>query len=214
MNISDEVWKAAAKRGLDWVGTGGGCDYIFRRVKTEHHDCELTLNKDGVSPQTLEEDCEVGVAFHTSGYVSVALGFPTVTAALDFMAGVKTLYFMEDQYKYGKEEAKGLRRGEPEKIVRETPKEERMITKTHKRIVYTCVDSGVDGKDKPRIVHAFFHEHERDKAFNDSKNKAYLSKQEQIVEVNSAEQAALAKLDGLDKLVLGLVKSSGALRGS
>lgn len=107
MNIATEVWREADKRGLGWVATGGGFDYVQRRVKTEHSDCEMTLSRHGASPKKLDEECEVGIAFHTSGYVSVGIAFPNVPAALDFMASAKGVNFLQSQYDCGKRETEG-----------------------------------------------------------------------------------------------------------
>jgi len=74
-----------------------------------------------------------------------------------------------------------------------------------KRIVYTIIDSGVDGREKSRTVYASFLELERDERFDKDPSKAWKMKGESIVDVGTARAQALAKLDGLDKLVLGLV---------
>lgn len=107
MNISQEVWAEAQKRGLDWVCTGGGCDYIHRLIKTEHYNCELTLSRHGESPKKLDEECEVGVALHTSGYLSIGMTFNNVLDALDFMQKTKGIFFLPDMYECGKKELAG-----------------------------------------------------------------------------------------------------------
>jgi hypothetical protein len=73
-----------------------------------------------------------------------------------------------------------------------------------KKIAYTINDNGVDGRCRTRIVDAFWDEEERDEAFESNKNKDYLSKGEQIVDVEDAKKEALCKLNGLDRLLLGL----------
>lgn len=82
-----------------------------------------------------------------------------------------------------------------------------------KRIAYVITSSGEDGRAPKEIEKAFWHEHERDKAFDKDRNKAYLSKEDIIVDADKAKAEAMTKLDGLEKLVLGLVPpSGGALR--
>ena len=73
-----------------------------------------------------------------------------------------------------------------------------------KRIAYTITDSGMDGMSKTHVTEAFWHEMERDEFLSKDKNKAWRSTGEMIVEPDQARRQALAKLDGLDKLALGL----------
>lgn len=74
--------------------------------------------------------------------------------------------------------------------------------KTTKIIAYTILDNGVDGKAPTTIVAAFRQEHRRDTVFDENPNKAYLSKGETIIDLDTARAAALAKLNGIDKLIL------------
>lgn len=101
MNISREVWNEAEKRGLDWICTGGGFDYIQRLIKSEHINCQLTLSRQGMSPKSLDEECEVGVALHSTGYISIGIPFKNVIDALDFMQKTNGVYFLPDMYKSG-----------------------------------------------------------------------------------------------------------------
>ena len=73
-----------------------------------------------------------------------------------------------------------------------------------KQIAFTITDSGIDGMAKLSIVQAFWSEPERDKFLECDKNKAYRSIGEMIVDPEQARRRALAKLDGLDKLALGV----------
>ena len=73
-----------------------------------------------------------------------------------------------------------------------------------KQIVYTVTDSGVDGMSKTSILYATFDEAERDKMLSVDKSKAWRSTSETIVDVETARARALRKLDGIDRLVLGL----------
>ncbi len=74
-----------------------------------------------------------------------------------------------------------------------------------KQIVYTITDNGVDGRDRTSTVYASFTESERDERLSREPSKAWKEKGETIVDVGTARAQALAKLDGLDRLVLGLV---------
>ena len=76
----------------------------------------------------------------------------------------------------------------------------------NKFIAYTIVDNDVDGRGPSRIVAAYMFEEKRDEAFEANKNKNYLSKGEVIVDKEKRKAEALAKLDGIDRLVLGLDK--------
>lgn len=71
-----------------------------------------------------------------------------------------------------------------------------------KRIAYTITDNGIDGREKTDIRHAFWDEAQRDAAYDADKNKAYYSKGEMIVDEAKQRAATLAKLDGLDRLLL------------
>jgi hypothetical protein len=71
-----------------------------------------------------------------------------------------------------------------------------------KHIAYLIVDNGIDGREPDRIVEAHWDEGERDRAFAQNKNKAYYHKSESIVDVDKATSAAIAKLNGLDRLLL------------
>lgn len=74
-----------------------------------------------------------------------------------------------------------------------------------KQIIYTIRDNGVDGRAPTTTVFASMNEDERDRVFDHSKNKAYFSKGEVIADmVDGRYKSALAKLDGIDRLALGL----------
>jgi hypothetical protein len=73
-----------------------------------------------------------------------------------------------------------------------------------KRIAYTISSSGVDGREPKRIEKAFWNEDVRNKEFDNDPNKNYLTKGEQIVNEDEARKTALAKLDGIDTLILNL----------
>lgn len=73
-----------------------------------------------------------------------------------------------------------------------------------KQIVYLVTQNGVDGREPTSQVAAFFDEGERDNFVATSKNKNWYSTEEKIIDVDAAYKKALAKLNEVDKLVLGL----------
>lgn len=73
-----------------------------------------------------------------------------------------------------------------------------------KKIVFVATDNGIDGREPTQIMYAAFSEEERDALIEEDKSKAWRSKGELIVNVDEARRKALAKLDGIDRLVLGL----------
>lgn len=77
-----------------------------------------------------------------------------------------------------------------------------------KKIAYVIRDSGIDGRSAYKTVKAFWNESERDKAYESDPNKNYYRKAEVIVDLKSHSETILRKLDGLDKLVLGLSDSA------
>lgn len=81
-----------------------------------------------------------------------------------------------------------------------------------KFIAYCIADNGVDGMEKTNIIYASKSEEDRDKAFEGNKNKAFLRKTEEIVDELKAKTEAESKLNGIDKLVLGLMPPSKVYR--
>ena len=73
-----------------------------------------------------------------------------------------------------------------------------------KKIVYTAIDNGVDGLGKSNVRFANFDEDALKKFHNDHPNKNWLRLSEEIVDTEERKKKALAKLDGIDKLVLGI----------
>ena len=73
-----------------------------------------------------------------------------------------------------------------------------------KQIIYIAVDNGIDGMAKDSILYASFDESELIKLMNKDKSKPWRTKKEVIVDVDSAKKQALRKLNGIDRLVLGL----------
>jgi hypothetical protein len=75
-----------------------------------------------------------------------------------------------------------------------------------KQIIYIVTDNGIDGMAPTRTLYASFDEDERDAMLDADKSKAWRSKAEAIIDTGIARKRALAKLDGVDRLVLGLTQ--------
>lgn len=73
-----------------------------------------------------------------------------------------------------------------------------------KQIVYVATDSGIDGRAPEKVLYAAFDEQTRDNLVAADKSRNWRGKKEVIVDVSLARKQALAKLDGIDRLVLGL----------
>lgn len=73
-----------------------------------------------------------------------------------------------------------------------------------KQIIYLVNDEGIDGMAPSRTLYASFDEKERDDLLAKDKSKAWRVKAEKIIDTDTAKTQALAKLDGIDRLVLGL----------
>ena len=73
-----------------------------------------------------------------------------------------------------------------------------------KQIVYVVTDSGVDGREPQKTLYASFSEEERDAMLTTDASKAWRGKAEFIIDPEVMAVQALSKLDGVDRLVLGL----------
>lgn len=73
-----------------------------------------------------------------------------------------------------------------------------------KKIAYLITDEGIDGREPKSICSATWDETARDQLLSIDKSKAYRSVSEVIVDEDKARAQALAKLNGIDRLVLGL----------
>lgn len=82
-----------------------------------------------------------------------------------------------------------------------------------KKIAFTIIDNGIEGREKDHVIEAFWDEKQRDDAFETSPNKGYYRKGEQIIDDLAAQKAATAKLNGIDKLALGFVPDAKVYRG-
>lgn len=91
-NISEEIMEAAKARGLDWTGTGGGCDYISRDLKPGSAPVMiLGTPGDAGSPDKLDEEAFVAIYFEESWCENyLVFNFDTANTALDFMTSFKS----------------------------------------------------------------------------------------------------------------------------
>ncbi len=87
MNISKEVQTRAGELGLDAVSTGGGSDYIWRKL---NNGIEVVLSAnimDG-SPETLAEPTHLAIYFSDAWRDGVVVGFETCELALQAMSAM------------------------------------------------------------------------------------------------------------------------------
>jgi hypothetical protein len=71
-------------------------------------------------------------------------------------------------------------------------------------IAYCATDSGIDGREPERVLYASETREGRETMIQADKSKAWRSRKEVIVNRGPAIAQALAKLNGIDRLVLGL----------
>ena len=76
---------------------------------------------------------------------------------------------------------------------------------SNKKIIFKAIDNGIEGKEKDRVVFASFDENEVKEWIKKSPNKNWLRFGEEIVDVITRREEVLKKMDGINKLVLGLV---------
>lgn len=72
------------------------------------------------------------------------------------------------------------------------------------KIVYLVTSHDVDGRGPERIEYASYSKTERNAWHEKSRNKNYYSLTQRIVDMDQQFRASSAKLDALDRLVLGL----------
>jgi hypothetical protein len=72
------------------------------------------------------------------------------------------------------------------------------------KIIYLITDNGVDGRAQTSVIFASYDEQERDATYDISRNKAWYNKAKRIVEVERETKQALAKLDGVGRLLLDI----------
>jgi len=105
MNIPKEIWNAAEKRGLDYIATGGGFDFIWRGIgqgecrgsDTNGVDLVLSLTEDvACSPDVLGEPCTVSIYVNDPEWQNgVFIDFADAKKAMDFMASAKNVWTID-----------------------------------------------------------------------------------------------------------------------
>jgi hypothetical protein len=66
------------------------------------------------------------------------------------------------------------------------------------------VANGGDGREPTKILYAAMAEKKRDELLAEDPSKNFRSTTEQVIDKEEARAKALAKLDGIDRMVLGL----------
>ena len=102
MNIDKFLWSAAKRRGLDWMTTGGGMDFIYKQLR----DGSLVLFSDaadaGFSPDP-EERLPVLLSFYKPGSFAdgempvLTLTFPDWLSGLDALSALDSEAPSEEQ---------------------------------------------------------------------------------------------------------------------
>ena len=73
-----------------------------------------------------------------------------------------------------------------------------------KQAIFAAVDNGIDGRDKDRIVFASTSEKERDEFIKKHPSGAWYRPVDEVKDLEQVKKATLHKLNGLEKLALGL----------
>lgn len=73
-----------------------------------------------------------------------------------------------------------------------------------KKIIYFIGESGMDGMQKEKILFASFDEQETKTQYNQAKYKNWYRLGEKIIDVEKETKQTLAKLNGVDKLLLNI----------
>ena len=71
-------------------------------------------------------------------------------------------------------------------------------------IVYCGMDHGIDGRDQGRVMYAYLDEWQLQRRIDRDKNKAWRTVEKRIVNLVEVKAQALKKLDGIEKLALGV----------
>tara|TARA_R110002110_G_scaffold2739_10_gene13115 strand:+ start:862 stop:1458 length:597 start_codon:yes stop_codon:yes gene_type:complete len=105
MNIPKKIWNAAEKRGLDYIATGGGFDFIWRGIgqgecrgsDTNGVDLVLALTEDlASSPDVLGEPCTVSIYVNDPEWQNgLFIDFADAKKAMDFMASAKNVWTID-----------------------------------------------------------------------------------------------------------------------
>jgi len=89
-NIPKSIIDLAEKLGLDAMATGGGVDYIYKRLGTNTDGSPkiaiLSSALDASSPDTLREKSEIGILLNEDGTASIYIPFATAREAIQVLA--------------------------------------------------------------------------------------------------------------------------------
>lgn len=85
--IPTKILEYAQATGLDWIATGGGCDFIYRKTTTGVHMLLVDGEDSGVGPEKLLDPARV-VMHNTREFNGsfCDVKFDTARRAMDFMA--------------------------------------------------------------------------------------------------------------------------------
>ena len=95
MNIPDEIYNYAKKKGIGYYCTGGNCDFIYTEIgRTEY---KLAVPEDtGWCPDSIDDKCVVCVENqHNVWHGEATKEFPNCREAIDWMAKMKDQNLME-----------------------------------------------------------------------------------------------------------------------
>jgi hypothetical protein len=85
-NIAREVVEMADKYGLDFMSTGGGFDYVFKKTgKNDYNVAILCDNIAGGSPENINNNCSVNIYIDENWINGVEIIFPNCKRAMEFM---------------------------------------------------------------------------------------------------------------------------------
>ena len=103
MNINNEIWEYAKSAGLDWIATGGGCDYVFKAFPSGAQAI-IASQICGESPETINEACDV-VFYSSDEWLAenyVLRSCRTVREAVDLLADLTDFGLSFNSKKWGK----------------------------------------------------------------------------------------------------------------
>lgn len=89
MNITDKVLRYAESKGLEGISTGGGCDYVYRKVGI--HDVIVASKTDPTSPETLGESCDVIIFDNDNWDDGLYIPFKTTRKGIDFVSRMNSM---------------------------------------------------------------------------------------------------------------------------
>ena len=90
MNISQDIQDWAEHLGLDLLSTGGGFDYVFRKLADGDKECDVIVvcrERDG-SPVDLDEPACLNFYLDENWTDYISIPFRSARAAMTAMAGL------------------------------------------------------------------------------------------------------------------------------